>query len=129
MINRKRAILPNPSLSLEHRLQKKSNTFGVISWPEESIVIVIPSFTDEVATEDIHIDPHTSLSIQIFLPETCLVLFSPNIMSEIRVPRSNLDKLFEGDTAYIRQLKDEQCKRLLSNSKRYPRPNAKGCNT
>ncbi|KAI3474960.1 hypothetical protein Pfo_030271 [Paulownia fortunei] len=31
-----------------------------------------PSFTDGVATKDIHIDPLTSLSIRIFLPDTCL---------------------------------------------------------
>ena len=30
-----------------------------------------PSFTDGVATKDIHIDPLTSLALRIFLPDSC----------------------------------------------------------
>lgn len=74
-------------LLLKHRLQNRiqnpldennHNTFGVTSRPEESIAAVNPSFTDGVATKDIHIDPHTSLSIRIFLPETCLLSTDSN---------------------------------------------------
>ncbi|KAM3286788.1 putative carboxylesterase 16 [Capsicum chacoense] len=68
---------------LKHRLQNRSQipvndpnegtSFGVTSRPdEESTAASNPSFTDGVATKDIHIDPTTSVSIRIFLPETCL---------------------------------------------------------
>ncbi|KAI9072513.1 hypothetical protein K1719_045522 [Acacia pycnantha] len=46
--------------------------FGVTSRPDESVAASNPSFTDGVATKDIHIDPFTSLTIRIFLPETAL---------------------------------------------------------
>lgn len=49
-----------------------SSSFGVTSRPgEESIAAAKPSFTDGVATKDIHIDHLTSLSIRIFLPDSC----------------------------------------------------------
>lgn len=72
---------------LKHRLQNRiqnqgvdgpngsttTATFGVTSRPEEeSIAAANPVFTDGIATKDIHIDPLTSLSIRIFLPQTCL---------------------------------------------------------
>ncbi|XP_043687043.1 probable carboxylesterase 11 [Telopea speciosissima] len=64
---------------LKHRLQNHSqspldddSSFGVTTRPEESVAAANPSFTDGVATKDIHIDPFTSLSVRIFLPETCL---------------------------------------------------------
>ncbi|KMS98299.1 hypothetical protein BVRB_4g093670 [Beta vulgaris subsp. vulgaris] len=70
---------------LKHRLQnriqstadesvngKLNNGFGVTTRPEESVVAANPVFTDSVATKDIHIDPSTSLSVRIFLPETAL---------------------------------------------------------
>lgn len=71
---------------LKHRLQNRiqseagdenhhhaaADPFGVTSRPEESIAAVNPSFSDGVATKDIHIDPLTSVSIRIFLPDTCL---------------------------------------------------------
>ncbi|CAH9088207.1 unnamed protein product [Cuscuta epithymum] len=71
---------------LKHRLQNRiqnqvtdgpdgsrTAAFGVTSRPEEeSIAAASPVFTDGVATKDIHIDPLTSLSIRIFLPQTCL---------------------------------------------------------
>lgn len=69
-------------LLLKHRLQNRlsenegagdGGTFGVTSRPEEETAAAAnPSFTDGVATKDIHIDPLTSLSIRIFLPDTCL---------------------------------------------------------
>ncbi|KAL5055456.1 hypothetical protein RYX36_036138 [Vicia faba] len=65
---------------LKHRLQNRiqaqpdnnSNSFGITSRPEESVANPNPSFTDGVATKDIHIDPFTSLSIRIFLPHSAL---------------------------------------------------------
>ncbi|CBI17695.3 unnamed protein product, partial [Vitis vinifera] len=72
---------------LKHRLQNRiqtpsddNNQFGVTSRPEESIAAANPSFVDGVATKDIHIDPFTSLSVRIFLPDTCLV--SPELDSK-----------------------------------------------
>ncbi|XWS30451.1 hypothetical protein CRYUN_Cryun24cG0119000 [Craigia yunnanensis] len=65
---------------LKHRLQNRiqtpldesSNPYGVTTRPEESVSASNPSFTDGVATKDIHIDPFTALSIRIFLPESSL---------------------------------------------------------
>ena len=64
---------------LKHRLQNRiqsppdeSNLFGVTSRPEETVAAANPSFTDGVATKDIHIDPFTSLTIRIFLPDSAL---------------------------------------------------------
>ncbi|KAL3624308.1 putative carboxylesterase 16 [Castilleja foliolosa] len=73
-------------LMLKHRLQNRLQgpendaaaagaTFGVTSRPEEETPAAAnPTFIDGVATKDIHIDPLTSLSIRIFLPDTCLHL-------------------------------------------------------
>ncbi|PON95269.1 Alpha/beta hydrolase fold [Trema orientale] len=70
---------------LKHRLQNRiqtqpddSNPFGVTSRPEETIAAANPLFTDGVATKDIHIDPFTSLSIRIFLPESALTPPEPD---------------------------------------------------
>ncbi|KAL4192971.1 hypothetical protein AMTRI_Chr06g197040 [Amborella trichopoda] len=64
---------------LKHRLQNNSlhlphedASFGVTSRPGESVAPANASFTDGVATKDIHIDPFTSLSIRIFLPDSSL---------------------------------------------------------
>ncbi|XP_057515229.1 probable carboxylesterase 11 [Amaranthus tricolor] len=69
---------------LKHRLQnriqsttdeskhKLNNEFGITTRPEESVAAANPVFTDGVATKDIHIDPSTSLSVRIFLPELAL---------------------------------------------------------
>ncbi|KAK9276347.1 hypothetical protein L1049_005879 [Liquidambar formosana] len=65
---------------LKHRLQNltqaslhDTNPFGITSRPEEeAIAAANPSFTDGVATKDIHVDPLSSLSIRIFLPDTSL---------------------------------------------------------
>ncbi|KAH0939819.1 hypothetical protein HID58_007280 [Brassica napus] len=68
---------------LKHRLQNRiqsedssssssSDPFGVTTRPEESVSPPNPLFTDGVATKDIHIDPLTSLSVRIFLPESAL---------------------------------------------------------
>ncbi|KAH1076829.1 hypothetical protein GYH30_052373 [Glycine max] len=64
---------------LKHRLQNRiqgrpedSDPFGVTTRPDESVAPANPSFSDGVATKDIHIDPLTSLSIRIFLPDSAL---------------------------------------------------------
>ncbi|KAL3526142.1 hypothetical protein ACH5RR_014514 [Cinchona calisaya] len=64
---------------LQNRMQNPhsddavSSSFGVTSRPrEESIAAANPSFSDGVATKDIHIDPLTSLAVRIFLPDSCL---------------------------------------------------------
>ncbi|XP_039120881.1 probable carboxylesterase 16 [Dioscorea cayenensis subsp. rotundata] len=47
-----------------------SSLFGLTSRPDDSSTPASPSFgSDSVATKDIHIDPLTSLSIRIFLPD------------------------------------------------------------
>ncbi|GFY88175.1 alpha/beta-Hydrolases superfamily protein [Actinidia rufa] len=48
--------------------------FGVTARPDDAVAAVNPTFAaaDGVATKDIHIDPQTSLSIRIFLPDTAL---------------------------------------------------------
>ncbi|KAL6325136.1 hypothetical protein AAG906_022981 [Vitis piasezkii] len=89
---------------LKHRLQNRiqtpsddNNQFGVTSRPEESIAAANPSFVDGVATKDIHIDPFTSLSVRIFLPDTCLV--SPELdskgqlKSRVKAVRSDRDSV------------------------------------
>lgn len=50
----------------------KTDPFGLTSRPHESIASSNPLFTDGVATKDIHVDPFSSLSLRIFLPETAL---------------------------------------------------------
>lgn len=49
-----------------------THPFGVTSRPDDVIAPANPTFSaaDAVATKDIHIDPLTSLSIRIFLPNT-----------------------------------------------------------
>lgn len=48
--------------------------FGVAGRPDESVAAANPAFAaDGVATKDIHIDPFTSLTVRIFLPDSCLV--------------------------------------------------------
>ncbi|XP_051121082.1 probable carboxylesterase 11 [Andrographis paniculata] len=80
---------------IKHRLQSRlqeaendavggSGTFGITSRPEEETPAAAnPSFTDGVATKDIHIDPTTSLSIRIFIPDTCL--YGPETLTKSRV--------------------------------------------
>ncbi|KAI5580586.1 hypothetical protein BDE02_08G163600 [Populus trichocarpa] len=50
----------------------KPNPFGITSRPSESIAASNPSFSDGVATKDIHVDPYSSLSLRIFLPDTAV---------------------------------------------------------
>ncbi|RDX84429.1 putative carboxylesterase 11, partial [Mucuna pruriens] len=82
---------------LKHRLQnriqtqtERSDPFGVTTRPDESVAAANPSFADGVATKDIHIDPLTSLSIRIFLPESALTAPEPHSKPPpIPKPRSN----------------------------------------
>lgn len=99
---------------LKHRLQNRiqtqpdeSNPFGVTSRPEETIAAANPLFDDGVATKDIHIDPFTSLSIRIFLPESALNPPEPDSKapdkSRVRASskRSDLDSRYQQiDTAH-----------------------------
>lgn len=67
-------------LQFKHRLQSlidsstaatAADDFGITSRPEESTAPANPSFSpDGIATKDIHIDPLTSLSLRIFLPNS-----------------------------------------------------------
>lgn len=82
---------------LKHRLQNRiqspldeSDHFGVTTRPEESVSAPNPSFTEGVATKDIHIDPFTSLSIRIFLPESALNPPEPDSRPQSKPkPRAN----------------------------------------
>ncbi|XP_022154179.1 probable carboxylesterase 11 [Momordica charantia] len=76
---------------LKHRLQNliqapldESSPFGVTSRSDETIASANPLFNDGVATKDIHIDPFTSLSIRIFLPESALTPPEPDSKSSLR---------------------------------------------
>ena len=51
---------------------KPKHPFGITSRTHESTVSSNPVFTDGVATKDIHVDPFSSLSLRIFLPETAV---------------------------------------------------------
>ncbi|CAN0896359.1 Probable carboxylesterase 16 [Linum grandiflorum] len=46
------------------------NPFGITSRASESTAASNPSFVNGVATKDIHIDPLSSVSVRIFLPDT-----------------------------------------------------------
>ncbi|KAK6153134.1 hypothetical protein DH2020_012773 [Rehmannia glutinosa] len=84
---------------LKHRLQSRlqapendavggGGSFGVTSRPdEETAAAANPSFSDGVATKDIHIDPVTSLSVRVFLPDTCLHF--PETQTKSRVGSSS----------------------------------------
>ncbi|KAJ8749895.1 hypothetical protein K2173_013810 [Erythroxylum novogranatense] len=79
---------------LKHRLQNRiqtpldSDPFGVTTRPEESVTAANPSFSDGVATKDIHIDPFTSLSVRIFLPESALSPPEPDSKSALSKTKS-----------------------------------------
>ncbi|KAJ6839262.1 putative carboxylesterase 16 [Iris pallida] len=80
-------------LILKHKLQTQIHSktsssaadaaFGVTSRPDEPSAPANPSFSssDGVATKDIHIDPLTSLSVRIFLPDSVLLLLNPSSSS------------------------------------------------
>ncbi|XP_073130449.1 probable carboxylesterase 11 [Henckelia pumila] len=58
--------------------------YGVVSRPDETITSANPSFSEDgVATKDLHIDPLTSVSIRIFLPDSAIV--APKSLPDLRV--------------------------------------------
>ncbi|XP_059633595.1 probable carboxylesterase 11 [Cornus florida] len=65
-----------------------ANPFGVTSRPDESVAPANPSFSDGVATKDLHIDPLTSLSLRIFLPENALSTTNSVLPPRVRVRAS-----------------------------------------
>ena len=84
---------------LKHRLQNRiqappeeSDPFGVTSRPDESVAAANPSFSDGVATKDIHIDTFTSLSVRIFLPESALSEPEPGSNPHPPKPKTNLNR-------------------------------------
>ncbi|KVI10635.1 hypothetical protein Ccrd_010949 [Cynara cardunculus var. scolymus] len=60
-----------------------NGSFDITSRPEELIAAANPSFTNGVATKDIHIETSTSLALCIFLPETCLVSTDPRSKARV----------------------------------------------
>ncbi|KAK1294126.1 putative carboxylesterase 11 [Acorus calamus] len=63
----------NPSVPKDPSKTNQGRPFAVTSRPdEETLAAANPSFSDGVATKDIHIDPLTSLSLRIFLPDSSL---------------------------------------------------------
>ncbi|KAK1321326.1 putative carboxylesterase 16 [Acorus calamus] len=63
----------NPSVPKHPSKTNQGRPFAVTSRPdEETLAAANPSFSDGVATKDIHIDPLTSLSLRIFLPNSSL---------------------------------------------------------
>ncbi|XP_073310955.1 probable carboxylesterase 11 [Primulina huaijiensis] len=115
---------------LKHRLQSRLQTpegdasgggaasFRVTSRPdEETAATSNPSFTDGVATKDYHIDPLTSLSIRIFLPDTCLR--SPETLTKSRLgPGSDSAQSFNRRNSY------ESPNNSVSSSNSNPLPRA-----
>ncbi|WVZ13410.1 hypothetical protein V8G54_010976 [Vigna mungo] len=65
-------LLKNRLQNQIHAPSEESNQFGVTTRPDESVAAANPSFSDGIATKDIHIDPVTSLSVRIFLPDSAL---------------------------------------------------------
>ncbi|KAG5527122.1 hypothetical protein RHGRI_028142 [Rhododendron griersonianum] len=111
-----------------------ANPFGITSRPEESIAAVNPSFTDGVATKDIHIDPLTSVSIRIFLPDTCLdsrpqstTPRTPRVRSMVKQPDSlesgsDLNRSIHRRNSYGPELNN-----VVNNSYENHRRNSYGC--
>ncbi|CAL5418797.1 unnamed protein product [Camellia sinensis] len=79
-----------------------ANPFGVTHRPDDPVAAANPTFSavDSVATKDIHIDPLTSLSLRIFLPNTALSSSSPP-NSRVRVsPNPSKIQTFSDDGLY-----------------------------
>lgn len=72
------------------------NSYGVVSRPDETVAPAIPGFStvDGVATKDLHIDPLTSLSLRIFLPDSSII--SPNSLPKLRVRASSKSRIGNG---------------------------------
>ncbi|XP_062110554.1 probable carboxylesterase 11 [Humulus lupulus] len=84
---------------LLHRLSSSQSTgsgsdsgydpFGITSRPGDSIVQANPSFQNGVATKDIHVDPLSSLSLRIFLPDSVLGVSDSSIGDKSRSSRDD----------------------------------------
>ncbi|KAE9612565.1 hypothetical protein Lal_00005985 [Lupinus albus] len=89
---------------LQNRIQsnpQQPDPFGITSRPDESVANSNPSFSDGVATKDIHIDPFTSLSIRIFLPDSALSKPNPNlgrVGNSDSKPNPNLGRIGNSDS-------------------------------
>ncbi|KAL7197015.1 hypothetical protein ACSBR1_036931 [Camellia fascicularis] len=80
-----------------------ANPFGVTHRPDDPVAAANPTFSavDGVATKDIHIDPLTSLSLRIFLPNTALSSSSSPPNSRVRVsPNPSKIQTFSDDGLY-----------------------------
>ncbi|WJZ81518.1 hypothetical protein VitviT2T_001357 [Vitis vinifera] len=81
--------------TVKHRLQSRigaspdeADPSGVTSRPEDGVAPANPTFSDGVATKDIHVDdPRASLSLRLFLPETALS--GSDSKSRVRVNRDD----------------------------------------
>ena len=81
--------LSNQSQS-QSQSPKSQSQFGITSRPDEPTAPANPSFSGEgVATKDIHIDPLTSLSVRIFLPDTSISNLNLNLNHSNEVKKSN----------------------------------------
>ncbi|KAI7748884.1 hypothetical protein M8C21_032805, partial [Ambrosia artemisiifolia] len=68
-------ILKRQLQTLSENPTKLTDHYGVVSRPDESVAPANPSFSEDgVATKDIHIDPLTSLSLRIFVPDTVVIV-------------------------------------------------------
>ncbi|CAI8608816.1 unnamed protein product [Vicia faba] len=109
---------------LKHRLQNRiqaqpdnnSNSFGITSRPEESVANSNPSFTDDVATKDIHIDPFTSLSIRIFLPHSALSPPEPHSKPNSKPKQQALEPGYVRRSSYGPPFREEKLRGRNSNA-------------
>lgn len=106
---------------LKRRLQALSEyplnsdpLYGVVSRPDEIIAAANPSFSDDdgVATKDLHIDPLTSLSLRIFLPDSALASPSGIPKLKARVSSANLNSENGGYGGYLPDKNARNCRKL-----------------
>ncbi|KAL8520071.1 hypothetical protein ACS0TY_010850 [Phlomoides rotata] len=84
--------------------------YGVVSRPDETVAAANPSFSaDGVATKDLHIDPLTSLSVRIFLPDSAII--PPKSIPDLRVrtPSSRRGVVYGG---YLPEKNGRNCRKL-----------------
>lgn len=96
---------------LKHTLQNliqsslgDRNPFGITSRPDEVIKAANPSFSEGhgIATKDIHIDPLSSLSVRIFLPD---------VVSESSTHDNNDTAIYRGYLPSVENRR-ENCRKL-----------------
>ncbi|XP_010554088.1 PREDICTED: probable carboxylesterase 11 [Tarenaya hassleriana] len=123
---------------LKHRLQNRiqsaagedssSDPFGVTTRPDETVAAPNPSFTDGVATKDIHIDPLTSLSVRIFLPESALAPPEPDSSGKSQKYRPNHHRHLAGSDLLARR-NSYGSPHISSSAKEESRRNSYDCTT